>query len=101
VSLSLSRFDLDPDLADDVDDAVADFLVSLAAVKSGRAGRAPRRGRIDGARLAAAYKARALAGPDPAPMPKRRAPSGEACRVCGIPGARGCDHFLPFAGQEA
>jgi hypothetical protein len=59
---------------------------------TGRPVRAPQ---PDWARVAAAARARPL-GPAPKRPPTRHALDRGPCPRCGIPGARGCDHQLPF-----
>lgn len=49
---------------------------------------------IDWARVAAAHRNHA-ARPAPKRKPIGPAPSREECPRCGVPGWRGCDHFLP------
>lgn len=46
-------------------------------------------------RLAAAYRDRRRA-PAGRPEPTVEAPSSDPCSRCGIPGWRGCDHYLPL-----
>lgn len=86
--------------AQDDDDADSDGMVSfsaaLATVRARKAGRGSARRKPDGARLAAAIAARGAPQPPMArPAPTEVAESREECRFCGIPGWRGCDHFLP------
>ena len=50
----------------------------------------------DRKRLAAAYRDRQRAAPRRA-APTMQAPSPEACRKCGVPGSKGCEHYLPLA----
>ncbi|MBB4859650.1 hypothetical protein HNO88_002979 [Novosphingobium chloroacetimidivorans] len=91
-----------PALSDD-DDVMVDFNAALAKVQSRRRGKArviskPAEPKIDGKAVAAAF-ARKKRGAAPAkPAPTQRALSGEGCEFCGVPGRRGCDHYLPCEG---
>lgn len=68
-------------------------LIPDSAIGNGIAlKRAPK---IDWKRVAAARRAKAAAKPAPAPRPLFPAPSRDACPRCGIPGSKGCAHFLP------
>lgn len=62
--------------------------------------RAAQAAKIDPVRLAAAYAREAAAKSTSVPAkqaPLVPAPSREECRQCGIPGWKGCDHYLPCA----
>ncbi len=62
--------------------------------------RAAQAAKIDPVRLAAAYAREAAAKSTSVPAkqaPLVPAPSREECRHCGIPGWKGCDHYLPCA----
>lgn len=80
------------------DEAVAEFLACLTAVRERRAkGRPAIVSRpFDGARLANAFRAK----PRPAEptAPTRRATSADPCSHCATRGNIGCAHFLPFLG---
>ena len=51
--------------------------------------------KIDWARVAAAHAARPGPQAQPVAPPLEAAPSREECPRCGIPGWKGCAHFLP------
>ena len=55
--------------------------------------------RVDGAQIAAAFARKKLAPPPPPEPPTERALTREECKFCGVPGFKGCDHFLPFGGS--
>lgn len=79
------------------DDLMGQFSSALARVSARRSGAVPAKAKIDGSRIAAALSRRpAPQPPIPKPQPNRQALSGEECAFCGIPGSKGCDHFLPF-----
>jgi hypothetical protein len=79
------------------DRAVTAFRSSLAKVQDNRATSVHKPApKIDGEKLAAAIRARPAPPPPPKPRPKRQALSNDGCTYCGIPGSRGCDHFLPY-----
>ncbi|MAC56918.1 MAG: hypothetical protein CMH85_01270 [Novosphingobium sp.] len=60
------------------------------------------RAKTAGAQLAAAFRARPRPTPPPPPKtPTERAYSTEECKFCGIPGSKGCAHFLPYDGGRA
>lgn len=84
------------------DEAIAEFLASLAMVKARRAQGTllARSSAIDGHRLANAFRAKPRRV---APIaPTRRAASADAiCPSCAARGERGCGHFLPFDGDDA
>lgn len=80
------------------DPLMEEFGVALAKVRARRTSEQ----QAEGPRLAAAFQARAAAAkPKPAQRPKRQAQSNEECVHCGIPGFRGCDHFLPYEPEVA
>lgn len=54
---------------------------------------------VDWARVAAAHRAKAPTG-NARPAPALPAPSWDECPRCGIPGWRGCDHFLPYEEKQ-
>lgn len=78
------------------DEAVAEFLASLDAVRARRArgeARLPARA-FDPARLANAFHAKRRA--NFSAVPTRRAQSPAPCPHCAARGDVGCKHFLPF-----
>lgn len=79
----------------DAEDAVQEFADALARVRSRRSSVAPSSRKADYARAAAAMLARASAPKAPKPVPTEPAPSRESCARCGVPGWKGCDHWLP------
>lgn len=90
---------------DDEDEAYHEFAAKLAEVKARReAGEAvvrkKARPKTNGAKLADALarRPRKTIEPEKKP-PTRRALGPGECHRCGIPGFRGCDHFLPFEGS--
>jgi len=86
----------------DDDAAFEDFVARVARKQAERARRAEHVSeppKVDGVRLAAAIRARgAPNSPAPKKAPTRRALGPGECTHCGIPGFRGCDHFLPYVG---
>ena len=56
---------------------------------------------IDQAKLVAAYRTKAARSQRPKPQPTEPSPTLEACVHCGIPGGKGCDHWLPFEAQPS
>ncbi|MDE2595986.1 MAG: hypothetical protein KGL44_03815 [Sphingomonadales bacterium] len=55
--------------------------------------------KVDWARVAAAHRASGPTKSTSVPVPLHPAPSREECPRCGIPGWKGCDHFLPCEDQ--
>ncbi len=87
------------------DDAVAAFAAALDKVRARKAGvvlAAPAKAaEIDWKRVADAHAGKAASPKkNTRPAPTIEAPSREECPRCGIPGWRGCDHFLPCADQR-
>lgn len=56
---------------------------------------------IDYARVAAAHKVHAARKPAAVREPTEVAPTRESCARCGIPGWKGCAHWLPFEATPA
>lgn len=84
----------------DEDPDVAEFQRRLAAKRAERAKAVSAAAKIDGARLAQVLRQREVkAVPAPVKQPTKYAQTREACRFCGIPGSRGCEHFLPYEGD--
>lgn len=84
-----------PDPDDDDGAIVDEFRSRLAAVQSRRAASQPAPvnwGRVADARSAGRPSAR----PASPKAPTNPAPSREECQRCGIPGFRGCAHWLPY-----
>ena len=85
---------------DEDDEFIRQLQAKVAAKQAQRGKRpAPAEPKIDGKRVAAAYRAKSS---KPAPQrrhPTRRALGPGECTYCGIPGFRGCEHFLPFEGD--
>lgn len=83
---------------DEDDEFIRQLQTRVVAKQAQRSKRAPTKAEpaIDGERIAAAYRAKASAPRRQPKVPTQHALSREACRLCGIPGSRGCDHFLPF-----
>lgn len=50
---------------------------------------------IDWSRVVAAHRAKSAKGPKAPPAPTEHAPNREECPRCGIPGWKGCAHYLP------
>lgn len=85
----------------DEDDDVREFERRLAAKRAERAKRLAPAVKIDAMRLAQALREREVRPkPQPVKKPTRYAQSREACRFCGVPGSRGCEHFLPYEGAN-
>lgn len=85
-----------PDSDDDDAAIVDEFRSKLAAVRSRRRG-AGQPAELDWGRVAAARSAsQPSARPAAAKGPTMPAPSREECQRCGIPGFRGCAHWLPY-----
>lgn len=80
------------------DEFIRQLQTRVVAKQAQRTKRTPMKAEpaIDGGRIAAAYRAKASAPRRQPKVPTRHALSREACVNCGIPGSRGCDHFLPF-----
>ena len=92
------------------DAAVSAFQVALARVQARKAESieviAPKivTPLDEGKRVAAAFAARAAVKSTSVPekaAPTEHAPSREECRICGTPGFKGCDHWLPHLDQPA
>lgn len=85
---------------DEDDEALAEFEAKLKAVQARRSKKPPMKSepKIDGARVAAAHRAKVAARPAKK-HPIRRALGPGECHRCGIRGAIGCDHFLPYLGD--
>lgn len=80
------------------DEVMDEFKAALERVQDRKGGTAKQRPKIDYARLSDAMQTRRVhaAKPVPKPRPTVAAQTRESCPDCGIPGFRGCDHFLPF-----
>jgi hypothetical protein len=89
--------DLSP--ASPAEDAMAEFYAKLQAVRERRGKVAPVKPatKVDGAKVAAAHRAKSL-GPPPKRIPTRRALADGECNQCGTRTTIGCAHFLPFKG---
>ena len=90
------------------DEAVAAFEDALARVRARKAESAEQvlvkqlvSTKIDPVRLAAAHARKELGKSTSVPAPTEPAPSREECPRCGIPGWKGCAHFLPCDGPVA
>lgn len=84
--------------------AMAEFSAALARVQQRRQSKAgaitkPATPKIDGQAIAAAHARKKAVPPPPKKPPTRRALGPGECHRCGIPGFRGCDHFLPYKGD--
>lgn len=88
--------------ADDDEEALIDLKTRVEAKQARRTKLAPMKTEppIDGGRVAAAYRAKASTPPRQPKVPTEHALTREACGRCGIPGSRGCEHFLPFEGDK-
>lgn len=64
------------------------------------ASRVAPKAKIDWTRVAAAHRAKGSAAPRSPRKPLEPAPTREECPRCGIPGWKGCDHFLPCEDQR-
>jgi hypothetical protein len=84
------------------DDAMTEFYAKLQAVRArrGKGTAAEPATKVDGAKIAAAHRAKPL-GPPPKKIPTRRALSDGECHQCGTRTTIGCEHFLPFEGGTA
>lgn len=94
--------------ADFEDRAVSEFEAALAKVRARKAGAVeviapkPAAPQDEGKRLAAAFAAKAVQKSTSVPAatgPTKHAPGREECPRCGIPGLKGCAHFLPCEDQ--
>ena len=90
------------------DAAVSEFEAALAKVRARKAGAVeviapkPAAPQDEGKRLAAAFAAKAVQKSKSVPAatgPSKPAPGREECPRCGIPGWKGCAHFLPCEDQ--
>ncbi|MGJ0236966.1 hypothetical protein ACQEPB_00395 [Novosphingobium fluoreni] len=86
------------------EDVMTDFSAALARVQGRRRSKAhviskPAAPKIDGKAVADAYARKHLAPPPAKKPPTRRALGTGECIHCGIPGRKGCDHFLPYEGS--
>lgn len=77
-------------------DAIKTLKAAHARVRARQAVSKIEMPKIDGKAVAAAYSRKKLVPPAPKQPPTQRALSAEECRFCGIPGRKGCDHFLPY-----
>lgn len=86
--------------ASETDAAMAEFEANLLAIRARRAKQSPAKvePKVDGAKIAAAHRAKAL-GPAAKKAPTRRALSDGECHRCGVRTTIGCDHFLPYLGD--
>lgn len=87
------------------DEAFNEFAERLSRVQQRRAEgevivvTRQQRAKTAGAQLAAAFRARPRPTPPPPPKtPTERAYSTEEFKFCGIPGSKGCEHYLPYDG---
>lgn len=94
--------------AADEEAAIDEFQAALAKVRARKAEAvevlAPERTAPQdyGARIARAFAAKAAAKSTSVPVPAKPlepAPGREECPRCGVPGWKGCDHFLPCLDQ--
>lgn len=76
-------------------EAVEEFTAALAKVQERRSTVAPAAKRVDYARMAANLLARRPAPKPVKAAPTEPAPNRESCVWCGVPGWKGCDHWLP------
>lgn len=83
------------DMPWDDDDAVEEFTAALAKVRSRRSAAAPVSRPTDYSRFVANMKVRAAIAKPAKLAPTEHAPNRESCTRCGIPGSKGCDHWLP------
>lgn len=87
------------DMSWEDEEAVEEFASALAKVQARRSTATPVAKPNDYARFAANMMARAGASKPAKRAPTEHAPSRESCTCCGIPGWKGCDHWLPCLDQ--
>lgn len=80
-------------------DTVVSRLAALRQESDTHAVRLAPKVKTDWARVAAAHRAKSAATTKSAVKPLVPAPSREECPRCGIPGWKGCTHFLPYEGR--
>lgn len=86
----------------DEDAEYTEFQRRLAAKRAERGAGKAEKPKIDLVRLANALRDRGVVrAPGESKKPTRYAQSPEPCVYCGIPGRRGCDHFLPYGEEVA
>lgn len=94
----------------DEEDAVEEFAAALDRVRARRCSVSASHPRTNFALIAAKLAARPVGVQAAKLKPTEHAPNRESCTRCGIPGSKGCDHWLPceagpvvpkFAASEA